>query len=599
MTTFKELSLSADIQKALDALGFEQPTEIQAKAIPLLLTGKKVDMFGQAQTGTGKTFAFGIPLLHQIDPNTRHVQALIVAPTRELVTQIRDSLRQLTKFMPGISIEAIYGGSSMPEQMRALKKGIHIVVGTPGRLIDHLNRRSLTLDNLSTLILDEADTMLDMGFKDEVDEIMSYASDDRQIWLFSATVKQGIHDLMKSHMESPVSVVVSRKEVTSATTKQYFCMVPRQSRMQALCRFIDAAPEFYGFIFCPTKILTAEVAENLTKRGYGVNALHGDMSQVQRNSVIKKFKKKEFAILVATDVAARGIDVSDATHVVNYSLPDDQESYVHRIGRTGRAGKDGIAITFVANSELRRLRSIAQKFKFDLQPIDAPQIETLVALQQEKALVALKAAAQQMSNANQHSKQLHAAVSALPAAELANAVTHMLYERYLQHVATQKDIETPSYDPAVRLDESLQEFFIGIGEEDGVEKDDIFDFLISGGTLKRTDVKKIKLLRKHTFAVVPEAQAQETLTALFGKTIQGQRVRISITNEIPEMNSYGSGRSGGGRSQRSERSGGGRERGGYSRDSRDSRDSSRGGESGESRGGDSSWGGRKRFGGRR
>src|SRR5579859_702188 len=272
--TFKDLALAPEIQQALDALGFTTPTEIQQRAIPILLAPENIDLHGQAQTGTGKTLAFGIPLLQKINKSNRKVQALIVAPTRELVTQITDSLRQAARFTP-IVIESIYGGVSMTDQINALSRGAHIIVGTPGRLNDHLRRKTLSFKELQYLVLDEADIMLDMGFKEDIDFILQNAPKNRQIWLFSATVKSGIDDIIKHHMKNTVSVRVTSKGTASAQTKQYYCVVQQKYKIDALCRIIDHSPEFYGFIFCPTKILTSEVAERLIARGYRVNALHG------------------------------------------------------------------------------------------------------------------------------------------------------------------------------------------------------------------------------------------------------------------------------------------------------------------------------------
>lgn len=591
MITFKDLMLSPEIQQALDKIGFTTPTEIQEKAIPTLLKSERVDLLGQAQTGTGKTLAFGIPLLHKIDQSSRITQALIVAPTRELVVQIRDSLRQIASH--SISIEAIYGGVSMVEQMRALKKGAHVVVGTPGRLNDHLRRGTLSLKQIHTLVLDEADTMLDMGFKDEVDEILKTTPSTRQIWLFSATIKSGINDLMRSHMKDPVSIIVKRKEAAAHNTKQFYSVVPRQHRLEALCRFIDCAPEFYGFIFCQTKVLTAEVSEKLTKRGYTVQALHGDMSQVLRNEVIKKFKKKEFTILVCTDVAARGIDVSDITHVINFSLPDDQESYVHRIGRTGRAGKDGLAITLISNSELRRIHFLTQKFKLEINPIEVPGIAAIVNKQQEKAMALLNSTCQELSVKNTFIDELHAKVNEFSKEAVTTALVNALYEKYLQHAIPAKNIEIPTFsnghsrvsrDAGVGMGaDALQEFFMNIGSDDGVEKTDIINYLISSEKISHDDIKKIKVLRRHTFVVVPEQQAQPALDALQGKSLNGLRVRINITNEVPDLG----GRNGGGYSDghagRSRRSSfgsshEGSSRGGFRRSSgASSRGSSRGG----------------------
>lgn len=591
MTTFKDLLLAPEIQQALDKMGFTNPTEIQEKAIPVLLKAERVDLLGQAQTGTGKTLAFGIPLIQKINTSSRTTQALIVAPTRELVVQIRDSIRQVAS--SAISIEAIYGGVSMVDQIRALKKGAQIVVGTPGRLNDHLRRGTLSLQQIHTLVLDEADTMLDMGFKEEVDEILKTTPSTRQIWLFSATIKSGVNDLMRSHMKNPVSILVKGKEASAQNTKQFYSVVPRQHRLEALCRFIDCAPEFYGFIFCQTKVLTAEVSEKLVKRGYTVQALHGDMSQVLRNEVIKKFKRKDFTILVCTDVAARGIDVSDITHVVNYSLPDDQESYVHRIGRTGRAGKDGLAITLISNSELRRINFLSQKFKFEINPIEVPGIAAIVNKQHEKAMALFNASSTQLSVKNTFIDALHAQINEFSKEAVTTALVNALYEKYLQHAIPAKNMEvsfsngsshsrSSSSSMSTMSTDALQEFFMNIGSDDGIEKTDIINYLVSSEKISHDDIKKIKVLRRHTFVVVPEQQAQPALDALQGKALNGLRVRINITNEVPELNdrrggyasegrssrgSYGSSE-GGSRGGFRRPSAGGASRGGFSRGSR-------------------------------
>lgn len=579
MKTFKDLSLSPEIQQALDKIGFTTPTEIQEKAIPALLKSERVDLLGQAQTGTGKTLAFGIPLLHKIDTSAKFTQALIVAPTRELVVQIRDSIRQIAGH--SIAIEAIYGGVSMVEQMRALKKGAHLVVGTPGRLNDHLRRGTLSLKQIHTLVLDEADTMLDMGFKDEVDEILKTTPNTRQIWLFSATIKSGINDLMRSHMKDPVSIIVQRKEASAHNTKQFYSIVPRPHRLEALCRFIDCAPEFYGFIFCQTKVLTAEVSEKLTKRGYAVQALHGDMSQVMRNEVIKKFKKKEFTILVCTDVAARGIDVSDITHVINFSLPDDQESYVHRIGRTGRAGKDGLAITLISNSEVRRIQYLTQKFKLEIKPIEVPGIAAIVSKQNEKVLALLNDSSKELSVKNTFIEELFTQVNAFSKEAVTIALVNMLYEKFLQHAIPAKNMDIPTFNHSGSRSmgssmsaDALQEFFMNIGSDDGIEKTDIINYLISSEKITHDDIKKIKVLRRHTFVVVPEQNAQPALDALQGKSLNGLRVRINITNEVPELND----RRGGYSDSRSSRGGSSYDRSGGSRGGfrRSSNGSSRG-----------------------
>lgn len=393
MEQFNQFPLHPQIQGALAALGFTEPTPIQAQTLPILLKDPKTHLHGQAQTGTGKTLAFGLPLVHHIDPTSKKVQALVVAPTRELAVQIYQSLLTIAQAR-GISIAAVYGGVSIERQFRDLRSMPQIVVGTPGRLNDHINRRTLKLDDCQIVVLDEADIMLDMGFKDEVEELISATPKTRALWLFSATVKDGISDLIKSHMPNPASVRVSSTNVASTNTAQFYAVVPRRSRFEALCRIIETTEDLYGFVFCQTKALTAELADMLIKRGYRAQALHGDMGQNLRNQVIKGFKEKRFQLLVATDVAARGLDVPDVTHVINYGLPEDQEIYIHRIGRTGRAGKLGIAITLIDSNQEWRLKSLVRRYKMNVTPYEIPTASSIM----EKRVVKIINELKQMAN---------------------------------------------------------------------------------------------------------------------------------------------------------------------------------------------------------
>jgi ATP-dependent RNA helicase DeaD len=565
MTSFKDLQLLPQIQQALDELGFTQPTEIQKRAIPVLLAPEKIDLHGQAQTGTGKTLAFGIPLLQKIDLKNRSVQGLIVAPTRELVVQITASLRQAAKHLPVI-IEPIYGGVSMPEQINALRRGVHVVVGTPGRLNDHLRRKTLNLKDLNTLVLDEADIMLDMGFKEEVDEILTFAPKTRQIWLFSATVKPGIDDIMKRHMKNTVSVRVSPKDVTTGKTKQYFCVVQQRYRTEALCRFIDNAPEFYGFVFCPTKILTSEVAERLMRRGYKANALHGDLSQAQRNRIIKKFKEKDFPILVATDVAARGIDVADLTHVINYSLPDDLESYVHRIGRTGRAGKEGIAITFIAPSEKRKINMLERRFKVEVHPIDIPTAKEIAHVRSQLAADYMKGLLEKQ-HAAPYQEQLEELLNSYDDQNIKKVLVAVLYDKFLKDLAQEESIPFVHATELTTHDD-LSELFLGVGQDKNITKNDIINRLVETNKIKKDQIKRIKLMRGHSFVVVPADLADGIVEALqLDPQVQGNRMRVSITAEQPSEQGQGH------RQRRPERSdrGGGRNRGGFGGRRRDRR----------------------------
>lgn len=533
ITSFKDLPLHPQILTTLDGLGFTTPTDIQGKAIPLLLASKKVDFWGQAQTGTGKTLAFGIPLIQGINASDRRLQALIVAPTRELVVQITQSLRPIAQPL-GISVEAIYGGASMRDQMSALKRGVHIVVGTPGRINDHLTRRTLSLSHLSTLVLDEADIMLDMGFKEEMDQILAAAPEERQIWLFSATVKPGISNIMREHMQNTQSVCASKQAVGTANTKQYFSMVPHRNRFIALSRFIDSCPNFYGFIFCQTKILTAELAEKLAAAGYPANALHGDMSQGLRNAVIKKFKNKEFNILVATDVAARGIDVSDLTHVINYSLPNDHESYVHRIGRTGRAGKEGTAITFIGSkNEMRHIHMLERKFKVTINPLEVPSSQDIQKVYLKKAVEFLDTLSQKQPE-TAIAPELHAAINGYNPKQLANMVLSTVAEKFFP--ATKKDDfhftnnSSQSYerDRGSASDDGLQELMIHLGTDDGISREDVADFLMQEGGIANDTLEKLKVIKRRTFIKLPAEMAEGLMEKIRGKTICGHKARISL-----------------------------------------------------------------------
>jgi ATP-dependent RNA helicase DeaD len=565
--TFKDLALAPEIQQALDALGFTTPTEIQQRAIPLLLAPEKIDLHGQAQTGTGKTLAFGIPLLQKIDKNKRTVQGLIVAPTRELVTQITESLRKAARFT-NIVIEPVYGGVSMTDQISAIRRGAQIIVGTPGRLNDHIRRKTLSLKELQILVLDEADIMLDMGFKEEVDIILEHCPKNRQIWLFSATVKPGINDIMKHHMKNTVSVrTASTGTTASSQTKQFYCIVQQKYRVEALCRFIDNTPEFYGFIFCPTKILTSEVAERLMRRGYHANSLHGDLSQVQRNRIIKKFKDKEFPILVATDVAARGIDVADITHVINYSLPEDLESYVHRIGRTGRAGKTGTAITFINPHDRRRIQMLERKFKMTIQPIEVPSTQSIAQRKMQEAVDYIKTLTSKDKASSPYHDQLQSMVDAYPAEEIKLALVAVLYEKFIKHLTKEGDIPSAPTGEMAQQD-NLAELFVGMGLDDNIQKTDIIDFLVATNKIKKDQIHRIKLLRGHSFVVVPADLTDSLIEAVQSMPDANQRrIRISLTGEPVEQREGGHGhrpRREGGRRDRDE---GGRNRrfGGRSR----------------------------------
>lgn len=539
MTTFRDLPIPEPIQQVLADNNFVTPTEIQKKTIPQLIENKRIDLHGQAQTGTGKTLAFGIPLIARIDPKKRETQSLVVAPTRELVIQICDSLNAICKPLK-INVEPIYGGASIVNQIRNLKSHAQIVVGTPGRLIDHLRRQTLNAKSIETLVLDEADIMLDMGFKEEIDEILKFVPQERNIWLFSATVKPGIADIAKTHMHDPVSVRVSKAQVGSSTTKQYYCMVPSRSRLHALCRFIDCATDFYGFIFCQTKLLTAEVADKLTQKGYNVAALHGDMSQAQRNMVIKKFRDQEVNIVVATDVAARGIDVANLTHVINYSFPEDYESYVHRVGRTGRAGKEGIAITMINKHDLKTVKFVEKKFSITINPIEVPSTQTII-----NARIAQ--AGEYLSNLAEHTAhrpfmdEITKLINGMSSEDQQQALAALLYGKFLGTVEMQEIAPVTHYEDDRRQggdrrqyqdkfapEEGIVELCMNVGLDDRLTRDQVLDFIVQNAQVDPQQILKIRLIKRRTFMHVPQEIAKTIINSLNRKRFGGQTLRVNF-----------------------------------------------------------------------
>lgn len=371
MIKFDQLGLSDNLLEAIRELGFETPTEIQEKAIPQLLTENR-DFIGLAQTGTGKTAAFGLPLLERLDPAQKATQALILAPTRELGQQIADQLFKYSKYQERINVLAVYGGASIQNQMKALKKTQHVIIATPGRLIDLIKRKAIKLESIRYLVLDEADEMLNMGFKEDIDKILSYTPDYKNTWLFSATMPKEIRKIVKKYMENPAEVQVNSKNEVNTDIDHYYALVRHSDKTEALSRILDISPDMRGVVFCRTKRETQDLAEKLLKQDYKADALHGDLSQAQRDRVMRRFRKHELHVLIATDVAARGIDVDDLTHVIHHSLPDDNSYYTHRSGRTARAGKSGISLSFVSGKEKHRIHKLEKQLGIKFERIFIP-----------------------------------------------------------------------------------------------------------------------------------------------------------------------------------------------------------------------------------
>ncbi|RAP35196.1 RNA helicase [Candidatus Marinamargulisbacteria bacterium SCGC AAA071-K20] len=374
--TFKDLGLSEILLKALEKKGFEEPSQIQAETIPVMLTDER-DIIGQAQTGTGKTAAFGLPILEKLTPTTDHIQALILTPTRELTIQVSDELHSLKGEKP-LRITPVYGGQSIEKQIKQLRKPNDIIVGTPGRLIDHLNRKRIDLSHVKYLVLDEADEMLKTGFLEDIEIILGQTNKDRKTLLFSATMPSLIQRLAQNYMKEYVTIAAKKATLATSLTEQIYFEVRESDKLEALCRIIDVEDDFYGLIFCRTKRDVDSITERLVHRGYEAEAMHGDLSQHQRERVLGKFRKKICSVLVVTDVASRGLDINGLSHVINFALPQDAESYVHRVGRTGRAGKTGNAITFITPSEYRKLTYIQKVAKTEIKKAEVPDVQTII-----------------------------------------------------------------------------------------------------------------------------------------------------------------------------------------------------------------------------
>ncbi len=527
MNSFTDLPLLPQIQKSLEVLGFTKPTEIQAKVIPLLLSEEKRDVHAQAQTGTGKTLAFGIPLLHIIDPSVKSVQALIIAPTRELVLQIYESLKEISRNM-NIAIEPVFGGMPISRQIINIKRGAQIIVGTPGRLNDHLRRKTLSLKSLEVLVLDEADIMLDMGFKQEIDAILGHAPKHRQIWLFSATVRAGIKQLVKSHMKDVISIrAAASKGVISSQVKQYFCVVPMRNRTEATARFIEAEPNFYGIIFCQTKLLTSEVMERLASKGFRVNCLHGDMKQALRNQVIKGFKNKDFNILVATDVAARGIDVSDLTHVINFSIPIEHENYIHRIGRTGRAGKEGISIVFASSSELYRIKRLERAVNSSLQEIQIPPIDVIINVKMSAVSDFIEQSKQPESKMTPVHKALKEVINAFTEDEIRHAFAASLEDKFFKDII-HEDLGSVRSDVIT----VPQEICMELGQDAGFSEEEIRSYLYNTCKLQPQQLRKVRVLQYKTFISIPENRLRDCLAAIRATPITTKRHKVYFVEDV-------------------------------------------------------------------
>ena len=521
---FEDMGLSIDILKAVKYMGFEEASPIQTKAIPLMKQG--YDVIGQAQTGTGKTAAFGIPLLEKIDPKNKKLQALILCPTRELAIQVADEIRNLAKFMHGIKLVPIYGGQEIVKQIRSLKSGTQIIVGTPGRVMDHMRRKTIKMDHVHTVVLDEADEMLNMGFLEDMETILSSIPEERQTLLFSATMPKPILDITKKFQKDAQLVKVTKKELTVPNIEQYYYEVKAKNKEEVLARLLDIYDPKLSVVFCNTKKEVDLLVQALLGRGYFAAALHGDLKQEQRDRVMQGFRSGKTDILVATDVAARGIDVDDVEAVFNYDLPQDDEYYVHRIGRTGRAGREGRAFSFVTGKEVYKLKEIQRYCKTKIYAQKIPSLNDVANTKMEKLLDEVEYIIEnenlaEMLNAIEN-RINHSDYTAM---DMAAAFLKMCSG--LNEINQEEEIE---FEDTSASESGMVRLFINIGKKSKAKPGDILGAIAGESGMDGRLVGTIDMYDKYTFVEVPREYAKSVLKAMKHAKIKGKPVAVEPAN---------------------------------------------------------------------
>lgn len=523
--TFEEMCLDTRIMRAIAEMGFEQPSPIQAQSIPIAVEGK--DMIGQARTGTGKTASFGIPMLQRINPKDKSLQAIVLCPTRELAIQSANEIRKLAKFLHGIKVLPIYGGQEISKQIRSLKGGVQIVIGTPGRVMDHLRRHTLKPQTVDIVVLDEADEMLNMGFREDIETVLEYIPGEHQTVLFSATMPKPILDITRKYQHDAVNIKVVKKELTVANIDQYYYDVKRKDKVDVLTRLLDYYNPKLSLVFCNTKKMVDELATELSGRGYSAEGLHGDMKQSQRDRVMNNFRKGKTDILIATDVAARGIDVDDVEAVFNYDLPQDDEYYVHRIGRTGRAGRCGKAFSFVKGKEVYKLKDIQRycKTKILAQPIpstdDVAQIKAENIMEQIGTIIEEENLSDMIELIEKQVNEADYTAMDIAAAFLYQAMG-----------AGESSSEKEEYDFAnTGAEEGMVRLFINIGKKDKIKPGDILGAIAGESGMPGRLVGAIDMFDKYTFVEVPREYGKEVLNAMKHAKIKGKAVNMEPANQ--------------------------------------------------------------------
>lgn len=547
MKTFEELGVCAEIRRAIEELGFEQPMPIQEEVIPYLL-GNRNDVIALAQTGTGKTAAFGIPLMQRINTAEKKTQAIVLSPTRELCLQITDDLKDFSKYMTGIRVTAVYGGTSIVNQINTLKRGVHIIVATPGRLIDLMKRGVAKLDDVHNVVLDEADEMLNMGFKEDMDEILSGVPEERNTLLFSATMSREIERIARTFLHEPKEIVVGSRNEGAEHVNHIYYMVNAKNKYLALKRIVDYYPRIFAIIFCRTKLETQEIADKLIRDGYNAESLHGDLSQQQRDLTMQKFRQHLTQLLVATDVAARGLDVNDLTHVINFGLPDDIENYTHRSGRTGRAGKKGTSISIVHSREKHKIRAIEKEIGKQFVEGEIPSPKDICTKQLYKVMDQIDKTDVDEEQIAPFMADINRRFDYMEKEELIKKIVALEFGKFLAYYADAPEISKP--EPAKREkkeknkgkdggnrkpEKGFRRLFINLGKDDGFYPGEIMQFINRNVEGKKVAVGHIDLLAKIAYIEVPERDAQRVMDGLNGAAYRNRNVRCNDADNPSEQ----------------------------------------------------------------
>jgi ATP-dependent RNA helicase DeaD len=538
MSTFNELGLLPEILGAIEVLGFENPTPIQEKVIPALISSKG-DVVALAQTGTGKTAAFGLPILTQIDTQLREVQALVLCPTRELCMQITKDLESFSTKIKGFKTVAVYGGASITGQLKDLKTGVQVVVGTPGRTLDLIKRKALKINTIKWLVLDEADEMLNMGFQEDLDAILESSPDTKQVLLFSATMPKEIQRIAKKYMTDAVEISVGKRNSGAENVSHEYYTVNGRDRYSALKRIADVNPNIYGIIFCRTRMETKEVADKLIADGYNADALHGDLSQAQRDQVMSRFRIKNLQLLVATDVAARGLDVNDLTHVINYNLPDDLEAYVHRSGRTGRAGKKGVSILIIQNRDSKKIKDLQQMTSKTFTRKMVPGGKEICEKQLFNLIDKFENIDVNDDQIETYMPDIYTKLAWLSREDLIKRIVSVEFNRFLSYYQDAPDLNlsrsesSDSREPKRQRGTNFSRYFINLGLRDNVNVSTLIGYLNRNLKGQKIEIGKVEIMKKFSFFEMDKEYENEILTAFKNADFDDKEVIVELSKPEP------------------------------------------------------------------